>query len=73
MPPLIFQLVAVLIAVLSLATAVFPRQMSSWRMRAPGGGRIEPTGMRLLMMRVMGVFVAAIALLMAFGGPGLLL
>jgi len=73
MPPLIFQLMAVLIAVMALATAAFPRQMASWRMRGPGGGRIEPTGMRLVMMRVMGLFVAVVALLMAFGGPELLL
>ncbi len=72
MPPLIFQLVALLIAVVALATAAFPRQMASWRMRGPGGGRIEPTGMRLVMMRVMGLFVAGIALLMAFGGASLL-
>lgn len=72
MPPLVFQLMAVLIAVMALAMAAFPKQMSSWRMRGPGGGRIEPTGMRLVMMRVMGVFVAGVALLMAFGGPSLL-
>jgi hypothetical protein len=30
---------------MALATAVFPRQMASWRMRGAGGGRIEPTGM----------------------------
>jgi hypothetical protein len=73
MPPLIFQLVALLIAVMGLATAAFPKQMSSWRMRGPGGGRIEPTGMRLVMMRVMGLVVGGLALLMAFGGPGLLI
>jgi hypothetical protein len=72
MPPLIFQLMAVLIAVMALAMAAFLRRMSSWRMRGPGGGRIEPTGMRLVLMRVMGVVVAGIALLMAFGGPALL-
>jgi hypothetical protein len=58
---------------MALATAAFPRQMASWRMRGPGGGRIEPTGMRLVMMRVIGVVVAGIALLMTFGGPALLL
>lgn len=74
MPPAIFQLMALLIAVLSLATAAFPRQMSQWQMRGPNGTtQIEPGRGRLLMMRLMGVVVAVIALLMAFGGPSLLL
>ena len=68
MPPVIFQLVALLIAVFALATAVFPRQMSQWQMRGPDGTTtIEPSRMRLLMTRIMGIFVAAIALLIAFG------
>jgi len=64
---------AFLIAVFGLATAVFPRQMSRWQMRGPAGNTaIEPGKMRLLMMRVMGIAVAVIALLMAFGGSALL-
>lgn len=74
MPPAIFQLVALLIAVFALATAAFPRQMGRWQMRGPGGTtQIEPGRMRLLMMRLMGVAVAGIALLMAFGSPAVLL
>jgi hypothetical protein len=74
MPPAIFQLVALLIAVFALAMAAFPRQMSRWQMRGPDSTtQIEPGRMRLLMMRLMGVVVAAIALLMAFGNPAILL
>ncbi|WP_267642192.1 hypothetical protein [Haloarchaeobius amylolyticus] len=74
MPPAIFQFVALLIAVLSLATAAFPRQMSRWQMRGPAGTtQIEPGEGRLLVMRLMGVVVAVIALLMAFGGPAMLM
>lgn len=73
MPPAIFQLMALLIAVFGLATAAFPRQMSRWQMRGPAGNtEIDPGKMRLLMMRVMGITVAVIALLMAFGGSSLL-
>jgi hypothetical protein len=65
---LVFQLIALLIAVSALAMAAFPRQMTRWQMRGPDGTtQIEPSRMRLLMTRLMGVFVAAIALLMAFG------
>lgn len=74
MPPAIFQLVALLIAFFSLASAIFPRQMSQWRMRGPGGRtEIEPGPMRVLMMRIVGVVVAALALLMAFGDASILL
>lgn len=73
MPPLLFQLVALLIAIGALAMAAFPRQLSRWQMRGPAGdARIEPGTARLLMMRVMGVVVAVLALLMAFGSPSLL-
>ncbi len=73
MPPAIFQLVALLIAVVALAVAAFPRQMSRWQMRGPAGTtQIEPSPMRLLMMRLMGVVVAAVALLMAFGSSAML-
>jgi len=65
---LVFQLIALLVAVFALGMAVFPRQMTRWQMRGPDGTtRIEPGRMRLLAMRLMGIFVAAIALLMAFG------
>ena len=74
MPPLIFQLVALLIAIFGLATAVFPRQMSRWQMRGPAGSaQIEPGRVRLLVMRLLGIVVAAIALIMAFGDPSMLL
>lgn len=74
MPPLLFQLVALLIAMFALAMAAFPRQLSRWQMRGPAGNtRIEPGRARLLMMRLMGVVVAVVALLMAFGSPSLLL
>lgn len=74
MPPAIFQLVAVLIAIFALATAAFPRQMSRWQMRGPDGTTtIEPSRMRLLVMRLMAIVVAAIALLMAFASPAILL
>jgi hypothetical protein len=70
MPSAIFQLVALLIAVLGLATAAFPRQMSRWRMRGPGGtAQVEPGETRLLVTRLLGVVVALIAILMAFGSP----
>ncbi len=73
-PPAIFQLVPLLVAVFALAMAAFPRQMSRWQMRGPDGTtQIEPGRMRLLMMRLMGIAVAAISLLMAFGSPALLL
>jgi hypothetical protein len=65
---LVFQLIAVFIAVFALAMAAFPRRMTRWQMRGPDGTtQIEPSRMRLLMTRLMGFFVAAIAVLMAFG------
>lgn len=73
MPPAIFQLVALLIGVFALAMAAFPRQMSRWQMRDPEGTtQIEPSRMRLRMMRLLALVVATIALLMAFGNPTLL-
>jgi len=72
-PPAIFQLMALLIAVLGLVTATFPRQMGRWRMRGSvGTAQIEPGKARLLVTRVMGV-VAGLALVMAFGDPTMLL
>jgi hypothetical protein len=63
-----FQLIALLVAVFSLSMAAFPRRMTRWQMRGPDGTtRIEPSQMRLLMTRLMGVFVAAIALVMLVG------
>lgn len=72
MIPAPFQLIPIivplLIAVFALAMAAFPRKMTRWQMRGPDGTtHIEPSGMRILMMRIMGVVVAALALLMAFG------
>jgi hypothetical protein len=69
MAPVIFQVFPLLIAALALATAIFPKKMSSWRMRGPQGDtRIEPSEGRLLMMRVMGLVVAAIAIFMTLRG-----
>jgi len=62
-----------MVAVLALAMAVVPRRMSRWQLRGPSGRtRIEPGRARLLVMGVVGVFVAGIALLMVFGSPTLL-
>ncbi|WP_049927993.1 hypothetical protein [Halopiger goleimassiliensis] len=73
MAPAIFQVFAILIAVFAFAQAAFPRQMSRWQMRGPGGdARIEPGETRLLVMRVMGVIVGVLALIMAFGSPTML-
>lgn len=64
---LFFLAVPLLVAVGALAMAAFPRRMTRWQMRGPDGTtRIEPSGTRILMMRVMGVVVAGLALLMAF-------
>ena len=61
-------LVPVLVAVVALAMAAFPRKMTRWQMRGPDGTtQIEPGGTRILMMRIMGLVVAALALLVAFG------
>lgn len=66
-------LVPLLVAVLALTMAAFPRQMTRWQMRGPAGTtQIEPSRMRILMMRLMGVVVAALALLMAFGSFAIL-
>jgi len=74
MLPAIFQVVALLVAVVALATAAFPRQMSQWQMGGPDGTTtIEPNRIRLLVMRLMGFVVAAIAPLMGFGTPTTLL
>jgi len=75
--PAPFQLVPLLapllIAVVALAMAVFPRRMTRWQMRGPDGTtQIEPGRMRILMMRIMGVVVAGVALLMAFGASTIL-
>lgn len=61
-------LVPLLVAVFALVMAAFPRRMTQWQMRGPAGTtQVEPSRMRLLMMRIMGVVVAGFALLMAFG------
>ncbi|MDB2237876.1 MULTISPECIES: hypothetical protein [Halorubrum] len=66
---LFFVAVPLLVSAGALAMAAFPRKMTSWQTRSPDGstGRIEPSDTRILLMRVMGVVVAALALLMAFG------
>ena len=61
-------LVPLLVVVFALVMAAFPRKMTRWQRRGPDGTtQIEPSGMRLLMMRFMGIVVAALALLVAFG------
>jgi hypothetical protein len=66
-------LMPLLIAVFALVMAVFPRQMMRWQMRGPDGTtHIEPSRMRVLMMRIMGVVVAVLALAMAFGATKIL-
>lgn len=64
----VFQLIAIFIGVFALAMAAFPRRMTRWQMRSSGGTtEIEPSRMRPLMTRIVGLFIAAIALFMAFG------
>lgn len=66
-------LAPLLIAVFALVMAAFPRQMTRWQMRGPAGTtRIEPSRMRVLMMRIMGVVVAGFALIMAYGASTVL-
>jgi hypothetical protein len=61
-------LVPLLVAVFALVMAAFPRRMTRWQMRGPDGTtQIEPGRMRLVVMRIMGLVVAAFALFMAFG------
>jgi hypothetical protein len=66
---LFFAAVPLLVAAGALTMAAFPRKMTSWQTRSPDGstGRIEPSDTRILMMRVMGVVVAALALFMLYG------
>lgn len=70
---LFFIAVPLLVAAGALAMAAFPRRMTRWQMRSPDGTtRIEPSSMRILLMRVMGVVVAALALLMVFANAAIL-
>ncbi|RYJ14065.1 hypothetical protein ELS19_08840 [Halogeometricum borinquense] len=70
MPPAIFRLVPALIALMAAAMALFPKRLSRWQMHGPDGTTtVEPSGARLLMMRIVGAVIAIIGLLMAFGGP----
>jgi hypothetical protein len=47
--------------------AAYPRRLTRWQTRGPNGTtQIEPSGARILLMRVMGVVVAVLALLMLF-------
>ena len=65
---LIFSIIPLVIAMFALAMAAFPRRMTRWQARGPDGTtQIEPSRTRLLVMRVMGIVVAGLALLMAFG------
>lgn len=71
---LAFTAVPLLVAAFALVMAAFPRQMTRWQMRGPDGTTtIEPSRMRILLMRVLGAVVAGS---MAFGSsavlPGLL-
>ncbi|QWC18388.1 hypothetical protein [Halorubrum sp. 2020YC2] len=65
---LFFVAVPLLVGAGALAMAAFPRRLTAWQARSPDGStqRIEPSDTRILMMRVMGVVVAALALLMVF-------
>ncbi len=48
--------------------AAFPRRLTGWRAHGlDGTTRIEPNETRILMMRVAGVVVAAVALVTGFG------
>ena len=65
---LISSIIPLVVAMFALAMAAFPRRMTRWQARGPDGTtQIEPGRTRLLVMRVMGVVVAGLALLMAFG------
>jgi len=65
--------VPLLVAAGALTIAAFPRRMTRWQTRGPGGTtQVEPSRMRLLMMRVVGVVVAALALLMAYATVAIL-
>jgi hypothetical protein len=62
---LFFVAVPLLVTAGAPAMAAFPRRMTRWQMTGPDGTtQVEPSGTRLLMMRVMGVVVAGLALLM---------
>jgi len=63
---LFFVAVPLLVAAGALAMAAFPRRMTAWQLRSPDGStqRIEPSGTRILLMRIAGVVVAGLALLM---------
>ncbi|MFO8114712.1 MAG: hypothetical protein R6U01_05025 [Halorubrum sp.] len=70
---LFFVAVPLLVAAGALAIAAFPRRMTRWQTRGPGGTtQVEPSRMRLLMMRVVGVVVAGLALLMAYANFAIL-
>ncbi|WP_200531897.1 hypothetical protein [Halorubrum sp. LN27] len=71
---LFFVAVPLLVAAGALAMAAFPRRMTSWQTRSPDGSTqtIEPSGTRILMMRVMGVVVAGLALLALFASSAIL-
>jgi hypothetical protein len=65
---LVSSVVPLVVAAFALAMAAFPRKMTRWQMRGPDGTtQLEPGRTRILVMRVMGIVVAGLALLMAFG------
>ncbi|PAU83318.1 hypothetical protein CK500_11040 [Halorubrum salipaludis] len=65
---LFFAVVPLLVAAGALAMAAFPRRMTRWNLRSPDGSTqtIEPSGTRILLMRVMGIIVAGLALFMLY-------
>jgi uncharacterized membrane protein YidH (DUF202 family) len=65
---LVSSVVSLVVAAFALAMAAFPRKMTRWQMRGPDGTtQLEPGRTRILVMRAMGIVVAGLALLMAFG------
>ncbi|KKF39208.1 hypothetical protein FK85_30355 [Halorubrum saccharovorum] len=71
---LFFVAVPLLVAAGALAMAAFPRRMTQWQIRGPDGAtrQIEPSGTRILLMRVMGVVVAGLALVTLFASSAIL-
>jgi len=70
---LVFLLVPLLVAGLALVVAAFPRRMTRWQLRGPDGAtHVESSRTHILVIRVGGVVVAAIALGMALGAHAIL-
>jgi hypothetical protein len=65
---MLFLVVPLFVAALGLAIAAFPHRLARWRVSgADGTATVEPSGTLLLVVRVGGTVVAAVALLMAVG------